>query len=53
MVSDFTSVGRWMLETFSKLWQAFGTWNFLGFAIIFFPVMRKLVKLFKSLVNTI
>lgn len=53
MPSDFLQVGQWMLQTFQKLWSAFGAWNFLGFAIIFFPILRRLVRLFRSLINTL
>lgn len=53
MASDLLQVGQWMLEVFQQLWTAFGTWGFLGFAVIFFPILRKLVKLFRSLVHTI
>lgn len=53
MVNDFTLVGQWLLQTAERLWSAFGNWHFLGFVIIFFPIMRKVVRLFKSLINTI
>ncbi len=53
MVADFTLVGQWLLEVFTALWTAFGAWGFLGFAVIFFPVMRRLIRLFKGLINTI
>lgn len=49
---DLTLVGQWLLEVASSLWTAFGSWGFLGFAIIFFPILRKLVRLFRSLVQT-
>lgn len=53
MVDDFLVAGRWLLQSFTSLWSALGTWQFLGFAVIFFPILRKLVRLFKSLIDTI
>lgn len=53
MVSDFTQVGEWLLSVAVKLWTAFGTWQFLGFAIIALPIIRKLVKLFGAMISTI
>lgn len=53
MVSDFTKVGQWLIETFISLWTALGKWQFIGFAVIFFPILRKLIRLFQSLINTV
>lgn len=53
MVSDFNQVGAWLLSVAGKLWAAFGTWNFLGFAIICFPILKKVVRLFRVLINSI
>lgn len=53
MVDDFLVVGRWLLQSLSSFWTALGSWHFLGFAVIFFPILRKLIRLFKSLINTI
>ena len=53
MPADLLLVGRWLLQVFQELWAAFGTWGFLGFAIIFFPILRKMVRLFRSLVHTL
>lgn len=51
--SDLTLVGQWLFQAFTSLWSAFGAWGFLGFAVIFLPLLRKLVRLFRSLVHTI
>lgn len=51
--ADFLQVGQWMLEVFQKLWTAFGAWGIFGFALIFFPVLHKLVRLFRSLIHTL
>lgn len=51
--SDFVLVGQWLLEVSTMFWTALGGWGFLGFAVIFFPVMRRLVRLFRSVVQTI
>lgn len=53
MVSDFVLVGQWLLDVFTLLWTAFGGWGFLGFAVVAFPIMRRLVRLFRSFVQTI
>lgn len=53
MVNDFILVGQWLMQVAVSLWTAFGSWKFLGFAVIFFPIMRKVVRLFKALINTI
>lgn len=53
MVSDFVQVGEWLLQLAQDLWTALGNWKFLGFAVIFFPILRRLVRLFRSLVHTI
>lgn len=49
-MNDFLLVGRWLLNLFSQLWTFFGTAGFLGFAVIGFVILRKLVSLFKKLV---
>ncbi len=51
--SEFLSVGAWLLETLQALWTMLGGWGILGFAVIFFPVLHKLVRLFRSLVHTL
>lgn len=51
--SDLTQVGQWLLQTATALWTALGGWGFLGFAVICFPIIKRLVRLFRSLVNTI
>lgn len=48
-----TEVGSWLLQTATALWTALGGWGFLGFAVICFPIIKRLVRLFRSLVNTI
>ena len=53
MPADLLLVGQWLLDVFRQLWTAFGSWGFLGFAIIFFPILRKMVRLFRSLVHTL
>ncbi len=53
MVNDFIQVGDWLILIAGKLWTALGSWHFLGFAVIFFPILKRLVRLFRGLVNTI
>lgn len=53
MPSDLLLVGEWLLQTLQAFWTALGSWGFLGFSFIFFPILRRLVRLFRSLVNTI
>lgn len=49
MVEDFIIVGEWLIDIFIRLWSFFGTAGFLGFGIIGFVVIRKLVYLFKKI----
>lgn len=49
-MNDFLLVGRWLLNLFSQLWTFLGTAGFLGFAVIGFVILRKLVSLFRKLV---
>ena len=49
-MEDFLLVGRWLISTFQDLWEFFGAAGFLGFAIIGFVVLRKLIYLFKKIV---
>ena len=49
-MDDFLLVGRWLLNLFYQLWQFLGTAGFLGFAVIGFVILRKLVSLFRKLV---
>lgn len=50
-MDDFTTVSNWLISVFQKLWLAFGTWGIFGFALIFFPIMRKLLSVFRKLIN--
>lgn len=46
----FSQVGTWLINTFSQLWTFFGAAGFLGFGVIGFVVIRKLVNLFKKII---
>ena len=48
-----TEVGQWLLQTATALWTALGSWGFLGFAVSCFPRIKRLVRLFRSLVKTL
>lgn len=50
MVNDFILVGEWLLDIFVRLWNFLGTAGFLGFAVIGFVVLRKVVDLFKKVI---
>lgn len=46
----FAQVGTWLLNTFAQLWNFFGLAGFLGFGVIGFVVIRKVVNLFKKII---
>ncbi|MCI9681204.1 MAG: hypothetical protein HFI26_07450 [Lachnospiraceae bacterium] len=46
-----TQVGAWLIEVFRTLWQAFGTWGVIGFFLIAMPILYKLGRLARKLIN--
>ena len=49
-MEEFLIVGRWLLNIFKLLWEFFGAAGFLGFGVIGFVVLKKLVYLFRKIV---
>lgn len=49
-MEDFLLVGRWLLNFFSELWSFLGVAGFLGFAVIGFVILKKLIYLFKKII---
>lgn len=50
MVNDFVKVGEWLIDIFVRLWSFFGAAGFLGFAVIGFVIIKKVVNLFKKII---
>lgn len=51
MPADIISIGQWLIDSFVRLWTGLGNMKWLGFAVIMFPILRKLVSLAKRLMN--
>lgn len=46
-----TDVGSWLVSVFQALWSAFGGWGVIGFFIIAMPILYKLGRLARKLIN--
>lgn len=46
-----TQVGSWLVFVMRSLWTALGTWGVIGFFIIAIPILYKIVRLARKLIN--
>lgn len=44
-----SEVASWMLNVATTLYTNISTWGYIGFAIISFPIIRKLINLAKRI----
>lgn len=52
MLDDLKAIGGWLVGCFTTLWSSFGALGFIGFAVVCLPILRKLIRLFRGLINT-
>lgn len=46
-----TQVGSWLVHVMQSLWSAMGTWGVIGFFFIALPILYKVVRLARKLIN--